>query len=65
MKKKNQIIGKFRANEKGFGFVAIENREDEIFIAPKHINGSLNGDTVSIEIFIRRATVKSTVWRFL
>lgn len=65
MKKKNQIIGKFRANEKGFGFVAIENREDEIFIAPKHINGSLNGDTVSIEIFNRRATDKSTEGRII
>lgn len=65
MKKKNQIIGKFRANEKGFGFVAIDNREDEIFIAPKHINGSLNGDTVSIEIFNRRATDKSTEGRII
>lgn len=65
MKKKNQIIGKFRANEKGFGFVAIDNREDEIFIAPKHINGSLNGDTVAIEIFNRRATDKSTEGRII
>lgn len=65
MKKKNQIIGKFRATEKGFGFVAIDNREDEIFIAPKHINGSLNGDTVSIEIFNRRATDKSTEGRII
>lgn len=65
MKKKNKIIGKFRANEKGFGFVAIDNREDEIFIAPKHINGSLNGDTVAIEIFNRRATDKSTEGRII
>ena len=65
MKKKNQIIGKFRANEKGFGFVAIDNREDEIFIAPKHINGSLNGDTVAIEIFNKRATDKSTEGRII
>lgn len=65
MKKKNQIIGKFRANEKGYGFVAIDDRDEEIFIAPKHINGSLNGDTVAIEIFSRRATDKSTEGRII
>lgn len=51
MKKKKQIIGKFRATEKGYGFVMLENKNEEIFIAEKNTNSSLNGDTVAIEIY--------------
>ena len=44
------ITGTFRANEKGFGFVKIEDSQDEIYISKKHVKTALNGDTVLIEI---------------
>ena len=44
------ITGIFRANEKGFGFVKIENMEEEIYISKNHTKNALNGDTVLIEI---------------
>lgn len=50
LKKKPKIEGIFRANEKGFGFVEIENQEEDVFIPSKNVNGALNGDTVYISI---------------
>ena len=44
------ITGAFRANEKGFGFVKLENSDEEIYISKKHTKNALNGDTVLIEI---------------
>ena len=44
------ITGIFRANEKGFGFVKIEDVEEEIYISKNHTKNALNGDTVLIEI---------------
>ncbi len=44
------ITGLFRANEKGFGFIKIEGRDDEIYISKNHTKNALNGDTVLIEI---------------
>ena len=49
-KKKQKIEGVFRANEKGFGFVEIENLEQDLFIPAKNVNGALNGDTVRVSI---------------
>lgn len=46
-----KITGKYRANEKGYGFVALEDSDEEVFIAPKNTNNSLNGDIVSVELF--------------
>ncbi len=65
MKKSRQIIGRFRANEKGYGFVALENGNEEIYIAEKNINSSLNGDTVAIEIFNRRENDKGKEGRII
>ena len=50
LKKKSKIEGIFRANEKGFGFVEIENQEEDVFIPAKNVNGALNGDAVRISI---------------
>ena len=48
---KRKIIGTFRANEKGFGFVVPEvGEEKDIFIPGKSINGALNEDVVEVEI---------------
>ena len=43
--------GILRLNQRGFGFVKIENSEDEIFISENNINNALNGDTVIVEVF--------------
>ena len=43
-------IGTYRKNQKGFGFVKLEDQEDEIYIAKEHSLNALNGDVVTIEI---------------
>ena len=48
--KKETKIGKYRKNQKGFGFVKLEGQEEEIYIAKENCLNALNGDTVSIEI---------------
>ncbi|MCL1878962.1 MAG: ribonuclease R [Defluviitaleaceae bacterium] len=50
MSKKNQAIGKFIGNERGFGFVLREGGGEDIFVAPRHTNGALNGDEVICEV---------------
>lgn len=51
-KKKQKIIGVFRANEKGFGFVEFEEEEkDNIFVPTQFVNNALNGDLVEIKIW--------------
>ena len=53
MSKKNErIVGIFRATEKGFGFVELEDEDlDDVFIPPNSVGNALNGDTVQISIF--------------
>ena len=48
--KKELKIGTYRKNQKGFGFVKLEDQEDEIYIARENSLNALNGDTVGIEI---------------
>lgn len=48
--KKEHVIGTFKANEKRFGFVKIENSEEEVFISKQFVNGALNEDIVEVEI---------------
>lgn len=45
-------IGTYRKNQKGFGFVKLEDQEEEIYIAKEHSLNALNGDVVSIEIIL-------------
>ena len=42
--------GVLRANKKGFGFVEIENLEEDVYIAPENMNGAIHGDIVLVEI---------------
>ena len=49
MKKENKI-GIYRKNQKGFGFVKLENHEEEVYISRDNSLNALNGDTVSIQI---------------
>ncbi len=44
------LSGVFRANEKGFGFVKVEGKEEEIYIAKNNTKGALNGDKVLLEM---------------
>ena len=48
--KKEDKIGIYRKNQKGYGFVKIEEQEEEIYIAKENTLNALDGDTVSIEI---------------
>lgn len=59
------ITGVFRANEKGFGFVKIQGREEEIYISKKHTKNALNGDTVLIEILDDNENDKSAEGRII
>ena len=42
-------VGIISVNKKGYGFVNIENEENDIYIEEKNLNGALNGDTVVVE----------------
>ena len=42
--------GVMRANKKGFGFVEVENSEDDIYISQDHMNGAIHDDIVLVEI---------------
>lgn len=44
------IIGKFRANDRGFGFVDYDPNEDDIFIAKEYTGSAMEGDTVEVKI---------------
>ncbi|MGX4763657.1 ribonuclease R [Holzapfeliella sp. JNUCC 72] len=45
------VEGVFRANDKGFGFVRVDDEdEDDIFIAKPNTNFALDGDTVEVKI---------------
>ena len=55
---KEEIIGTYRKNQKGFGFVKIENQEDEIYISRENSKTALNGDTVSIKIIAEKEGTK-------
>ena len=51
--------GIYRKNQKGFGFVKLEDHEDEIYIAKENSLNALNGDRVLIEIIEEENKVKS------
>ncbi len=42
--------GIMRANKKGFGFVEIENMEDDVYISQENMNGAIHDDIVLVEI---------------
>ncbi|MBR4110445.1 MAG: ribonuclease R [Clostridia bacterium] len=43
-------IGTFIANEKGFGFIEIEEETEDVFVAPEYVKSAMNGDIVSFRI---------------
>ena len=48
--RKDYLEGIYRKNQKGFGFVKLENQEEEIYISRENSLNALNGDRVLIEI---------------
>lgn len=48
--KKPVLTGIFRANDRGFGFVSIEDEDDDIYIPQGHTNFALDGDLVTVDI---------------
>lgn len=51
------LTGSFIGNERGFGFVRVEGRKDDIFIPRANINGAMHKDTVMVKLI--RETSKS------
>ncbi len=51
--------GIYRKNQKGFGFVRLENQPDEIYISKENSLNALNGDRVLIEILEDANKVKN------
>ena len=49
-KNRNLVTGIFVGHERGFAFLEVEGREDDIFIPPNSIGAAMNGDIVSVEI---------------
>ncbi len=45
-----RLVGIFDATAKGYGFVEVEGREDDIFIPEDAVNGAMHGDTVQVEL---------------
>lgn len=56
---KTYYDGIYRKNQKGFGFVRLEDQENEIYIAKENSLNALNGDRVLIEIIEEQNKVKS------
>ncbi len=60
MKNNKQVYeGKYRKNSKGFGFVKIEEFEDEIYISRENSLNALNEDTVIVEIIQEKSNGQS------
>lgn len=49
----SQVVGVFRGNRRGFGFVESQGRPD-LFVPRDHVNGALDGDTVAVRVVRRR-----------
>ncbi|GAA0353924.1 ribonuclease R [Alkalibacterium iburiense] len=46
----NLLEGKFFGSDRGFGFVAVEDYEKDLFIPPNETNTALHGDMVRVEL---------------
>ncbi len=58
-KKNKKLEGVFRANQKGFGFIELEDEnEEDVFVPSNSVNGALNGDTVQFAIFKKKEGTK-------
>ena len=64
---KNTIYqeGIYRRNQKGFGFVKIEDEEAEIYISKENSKNALNGDKVQVEIIKKEGDQKKPEGRIV
>lgn len=46
----NLRVGLIEVKKKGYGFVDIEDHEEDVFVPSKFLNGAINGDKVVVEI---------------
>ncbi len=46
----DHIVGQFIANARGFGFVEVEGRDEDIFIPEDYVHGAFHTDTVEVEL---------------
>lgn len=44
------IVGQFVSNARGFGFVEVEDRDEDIFIPEEFVHGAFHTDTVEVEL---------------
>ena len=63
--KKETKIGTYNKSQKGFGFVKIENCEDEIYIPKEGSLNALNGDIVVVEITAEKTADKKEEGKIL
>jgi len=52
------LTGTFLAHPKGFGFVAVEDQESDVYIPPDFIHGAFHGDRVQVVVSPDRADKK-------
>lgn len=45
-----ELIGTFTMHPKGFGFVEVEDREEDLYIPENYINGAFHKDTVKVSL---------------
>ena len=50
--------GSYKKQQKGFGFVKVENEEEEIYVSKENSLNALNGDIVNIEIITQKSRDK-------
>ena len=55
--KTERIIGTFISNQRGFGFVEVDGREEDLFIPEDKVNGAYHLDTVEVSL-LRKPTGK-------
>ncbi len=48
--KQNMVVGTFIGNARGFGFVQVEGRDEDIFIPEEYVHGAFHSDTVEVEL---------------
>ncbi|MER0122797.1 ribonuclease R [Streptococcus sp. ZJ93] len=62
-KKKNRVTltGIFRANKNGFGFVTVDEAEDDLFVSRNDVNYAIEGDRVEVVIKKVADRLKGTV----
>ncbi|MEI7836595.1 MAG: VacB/RNase II family 3'-5' exoribonuclease, partial [Planctomycetota bacterium] len=61
----SRVVGRFRANRKGFGFVIPDspNSHGDLFISPEGVCGAMTGDTVSARVLERGKREGKTMYQ--